>query len=139
MGQQRARAGDVDDDRVGEQDAARGARKVAPQQQVTIAVHHQHTLAGVRSSGQCRDDGGGRSAGVVTDPELEQVTQDDELPMRRRILAHESQESLDRARALVRQMQVGDDDRIDQWVDRALDRERRRRRGRAVAQAVLTG
>ena len=53
--------------------------------------------------------------------------------MRWRVLLHESQEARQRARPLLRQVQVGNEDRVEQPTNLPRDRERRRQRlGRRV-------
>ncbi len=87
-------------------------------------MHQKHTLLGFCSGRQCVDHWLGRGCRIVADPEFEQVTQDNEFEMTRRVGLHETEEPLQRCRPLKRKMQVRNKDRVDQWLDRLGDRQR---------------
>ena len=125
--QQRGRARNVGDDRIGQQRCAGRNCEIVTQQRIAIAVHQEHALAGARGSRQRVDHRLRRRRSIVADPEFKQVSQDHELAVPRRIGLHETQEAFQRRRAFRRQMQVGNEDRIDQRLDRLRDRECGRR------------
>ena len=90
-------------------------------------MHQKYALLRLRSGRQCVDDGLGCRCRIVADPELEQVTQDDKLEVTRCIGLHETKKSLQSRGPLKRQMQIRNEDRVDQRLDRLRDRQRRRR------------
>ncbi len=129
--QQRGRAGDFHDDRVGEQCAAGGGREGVAEQGIAVAVHQQQAPAVGRVRGQCIDDGSRGGRGVVADPELEEVAEDDEFAMPRRVVGEEPQEARDRARPFRGEVQVRDEERVHERRGRRRDGKHRRRIGQA--------
>ena len=62
-----------------------------------------------------RDDGFGRRHGVVADPEVKEVAEDDEFGVVRGDVLHEAEEPHDRGGFLRREMEVGNENRIFKW------------------------
>jgi len=101
------------------------------EQRIAVAVHQQQALPAGGCGGKRVDDGLRRRGCVVPDPELEQVTEDDQLAVPRRVLAQELEEACSRAWPLRGEVQVGDEERIGQRRRRRRDGEHRRRFGQA--------
>jgi hypothetical protein len=127
--QQRRGARNLDHDRIREQLASGRSGKVLPKQGIAVAVHQQQPLATRSCRCERGDDDPRVRQSVVANPELEEIAEDHELAMARRILAHEAQEALDRSRPRGVEVQIGNEDRIRQRRRAGAHREHRRRIG----------
>lgn len=96
----------------GEEFGAAGAREVFAQHHVAVAGHDEEAVPEARVELELRDDGFGRRHGVVADPEVKEVAEDDEFGIVRGDVLHEAEEPHDRGGLLRREVEVGNENRI---------------------------
>lgn len=103
---------DGNDDLVGDELGTAGLGEVGAQKGVVGALHDEHAAAGRGVELEFCDDRVGFGRGVVAEPVVEEVAQNDEFGKARRDVLHEAQERHDGLGLVGRKMHVGDDDGI---------------------------
>ena len=112
--------------RVAQQSCASSRHEVMPS--TDRDFHASRTrVAGRRCGGQRIDHWLCCARGIVADPEIEKIAEDDEFAMARRVRLHETKEAAQRRGPLDCEMEVCDENGIEQRRDRSRHRQGRRR------------